>query len=105
MRCMPHTVHLAAIKVNQYLQLQRTTGFHTYLSPQLLEAIGAISKTDSKKAAARGGNYQDVVSASLSRVNDNEAVALEDQFDEDGEGNSAAGILTSIEKVVFLSMY
>jgi len=38
-------------------------------------------------------------------VNDNEAVALEDQSDEDGEANSAVGILTSIEKVLILSIY
>jgi len=48
MCCMPHTVHLAAIKVIQYLQLQWAAEFDKY---QLLEAIGAISKTDSNKAA------------------------------------------------------
>ncbi|KIJ91874.1 hypothetical protein K443DRAFT_66117, partial [Laccaria amethystina LaAM-08-1] len=40
MRCMPHTVHLAAIK--------------------LLKGIGAISKEEGKKAVAHAtGNYQD----------------------------------------------
>ena len=28
MRCMPHTIHLAAIKVIQYLQLQQMAGLH-----------------------------------------------------------------------------
>ncbi|KAH9009437.1 hypothetical protein EDB85DRAFT_1849940, partial [Lactarius pseudohatsudake] len=37
--CIPHTIHLAAVK--------------------LLEAIGAITKEDTKKAVSRGGNYQD----------------------------------------------
>ncbi|KAF8223678.1 hypothetical protein L208DRAFT_1315703, partial [Tricholoma matsutake] len=41
MRCMPHTIHLAALK--------------------LLEAIGAISKRDSEKSVACGSNYQDEV--------------------------------------------
>ena len=102
MRCMLHTVHLAAIKVIQYLQLQRAAEFDKY---QLLKAIGAVSRTGSNKAAAWGGDCRDIVSESLSWANGNEAVALEDQSNEAGEGDSAAGILTSIEKVVLLSIY
>ena len=75
------------------------------LSPQLLEAIGTISKTDSNKGAAQSGNYQDILTTSLSWVNDNEAVALEDQSNEAGEGNSTVGILILIEKVVVISIY
>ncbi|KIL62624.1 hypothetical protein M378DRAFT_47941, partial [Amanita muscaria Koide BX008] len=45
LRCMPHTVHLAAIK--------------------LLEGIGALSKADGRKATSRSGNYQDSAVASL----------------------------------------
>ncbi|KAJ6535796.1 hypothetical protein DFH09DRAFT_893750, partial [Mycena vulgaris] len=44
-RCMPHTAHLAAVK--------------------LLEAIGVISKSTKKKAEGRSTSYQDTVSASL----------------------------------------
>jgi len=54
LRCMPHTVHLAAIK--------------------LLEAIGAISAAESKKATSRSGNYQDSATAPLGREHDDDAV-------------------------------
>ncbi|KAF8237018.1 hypothetical protein L208DRAFT_1144954, partial [Tricholoma matsutake] len=43
--CMPHTVHLAALK--------------------LLEGIGAISATERKKATLQSRNYQDSVTAPL----------------------------------------
>ncbi|KAJ7455098.1 hypothetical protein FB451DRAFT_942004, partial [Mycena latifolia] len=42
-RCMPHTAHLAALK--------------------LLESIGVINKSDRKKAEGRTSAYQDTVSA------------------------------------------
>ncbi|KAI9441139.1 hypothetical protein F5148DRAFT_988974, partial [Russula earlei] len=56
MRCMPHTIHLAALK--------------------LLEAIGAISKRDSEKSAACGGNYQDEVTV---RANDDGNACVDDE--------------------------
>ncbi|KAF9024187.1 hypothetical protein BDZ89DRAFT_954926, partial [Hymenopellis radicata] len=56
-RCMPHTVHLAAIK--------------------LLESIGAITKEDKKKAE-RSGNYQETATLSVDRSADEEAVLRED---------------------------
>ncbi|KAJ6523418.1 hypothetical protein DFH09DRAFT_853359, partial [Mycena vulgaris] len=47
-RCMPHTAHLAALK--------------------LLEAIGVITKTDRKKASGRSGDsYQETVAVPMSR--------------------------------------
>ncbi|KAJ7577348.1 hypothetical protein C8J56DRAFT_752587, partial [Mycena floridula] len=65
MRCMPHTIHLAAIK--------------------LLEAIGAISKADKKKATA--GNYQDDVGLQLGCEFDDDAVLRDDdEAEEDMEG-------------------
>jgi hypothetical protein len=90
MRCMPHTVHLAAIK--------------------LLEAIGAISKADSKKAVAHGGNYQDNITTPLAREHDDNATA-NDGPEEDGavmdlvdsdigaEAADSSGVLSGIEKV------
>ncbi|TFK59969.1 hypothetical protein BDN72DRAFT_732468, partial [Pluteus cervinus] len=42
LRCLPHTIHLAAI--------------------QLLEAIGALSKESARKARSRQGCYQATVS-------------------------------------------
>ncbi|KAJ6613709.1 hypothetical protein B0H10DRAFT_1723392, partial [Mycena sp. CBHHK59/15] len=44
-RCMPHTAHLAAIK--------------------LLEAVGGLTKSSKQKAEGRSSSYQDTVSASL----------------------------------------
>ncbi|KAJ6528419.1 hypothetical protein B0H19DRAFT_885043, partial [Mycena capillaripes] len=49
-RCMPHTAHLAAIK--------------------LLEAIGAISKSTRKKAEGKLAAYQDAVTAPIAREHD-----------------------------------
>ncbi|KAL4258188.1 Zinc finger BED domain-containing [Pleurotus pulmonarius] len=45
LRCMPHTIHLAALK--------------------LLEGVGAISKSEGRQASSRGGDYQEVVSLPL----------------------------------------
>ena len=40
MRCMPHTVHLAAIKVIKYLKLERTADFHKYsTNPSFLKQL------------------------------------------------------------------
>ncbi|KAI0302923.1 hypothetical protein BC826DRAFT_881232, partial [Russula brevipes] len=58
LRCMPHTIHLAAIK--------------------LLEAIGAVSKSDSQKATSRNGNYQDSATAPLNRAHDDKAAGQDD---------------------------
>ncbi|KAJ6472271.1 hypothetical protein DFH09DRAFT_890186, partial [Mycena vulgaris] len=60
-RCMPHTAHLAAIK--------------------LLEAIGAISKSASKRAEGRLAAYQEAVSAPLAREQDDDAEADEEEED------------------------
>ncbi|KAI9436527.1 hypothetical protein F5148DRAFT_988222, partial [Russula earlei] len=56
MQCMPHTIHLAALK--------------------LLEAISAISKRDSKKSTACGGNYQDEVTV---QANDDGNACVDDE--------------------------
>lgn len=61
MRCMPHTIHLAA--------------------SQLLEGIGAVKK---KKNGERG-NYQEDVAVSMSEDSNEAAVALEDALAEDDE--------------------
>lgn len=76
-------------------------------SLQLLEAIGAISKNDSQKATSRSGNYQDVVTAPISRDDDDDATGQEDSSVHDkislvidGSGN----ILPAVEKVCRYSM-
>ncbi|KAH9047030.1 hypothetical protein EDB83DRAFT_2178863, partial [Lactarius deliciosus] len=88
LRCIPHTIHLAAVK--------------------LLEAIGAITKEDTKKAVSRGGNYQDSATSPLDCMHDDDVVGLED-----GEGgdemslqpDASERILQAIDKVhlIFLS--
>ncbi|KAF5376117.1 hypothetical protein D9615_007777 [Tricholomella constricta] len=83
MRCMPHTIHLAALK--------------------LLEGIGAISKADSKKVVSRGGNYQEVVSVPISRDADDDAVAREDNSEptpnsDDIEGSPVEEMLSAVGK-------
>jgi len=80
MRCMPHTVHLAAIK--------------------LLEGIGAISKAEGKKAAARSGNYQDNVTTPLAREYDNDPKADDDTDEDlDTDADAADGVLPAIDKL------
>jgi hypothetical protein len=85
MRCLPHTVHLAAIK--------------------LLEGIGALSKAEGKKAAARSGNYQDNVTAPLAREHDTDAMADDETDgaaaagDQDNDTDAVDGVLPAIEKV------
>jgi hypothetical protein len=66
---------------------------------QLLEGIGAISKADGKKAAARGSNYQDNVMIPLVREHDDDATA-----DDEQDGDSMVEIeldimLSGVEKV------
>ncbi|KAJ7157772.1 hypothetical protein C8R46DRAFT_908335 [Mycena filopes] len=58
MRCMPHTIHLSALK--------------------LLEAIGALTKEESKKSQSRQGVYQEASTESLSPERDNEATRMDD---------------------------
>jgi hypothetical protein len=50
----------------------------------LLEGIGIISKADSKKASAHGGNYQNAVTAPVSCNHDDSGIV------EDGEDGEAA---------------
>lgn len=74
LRCMPHTIHLAAIK--------------------LLEGIGAVSSAEGKKAASRSGNYQNAATASLNRDLDDDATTQDD-----GEPDPSRNILSSVDKL------
>ena len=63
---------------------------------QLLEGIGAISKSDSRKAAGWSGNYQDAVTAPVSCEHDDAGIA-----DEEEETKEAVvGVSPSIDKVL-----
>jgi len=103
LRCMPHTIHLAAIKVNWYHhRYPWLTGF------QLLEAIGAVSKSDSQKATSRNGNYQDSATAPLNRAHDDEA-AGQDDGDQVGDvtlaPDTSGKILPAVDKVSYLYVF
>ena len=71
---------------------------------QLLEAIGAISKSDVQKVTSWNGNYQDLTTAPLSRAHDDKAVVQDDgdqpddvTFTPDASGN----ILPAVDKVIY----
>jgi hypothetical protein len=74
------------------------------LCSQLLEGIGAISRSDGKKAVARGGNYQDSVTAPVDRVFDDGA-AMVDEENEDFEEtismplNPSENIISAVDKL------
>jgi hypothetical protein len=111
LRCMPHTVHLAALKVSCVSCLSQL--FISYVITQLLEGVGAITATDRKTATSRAGNYQDAVTEPLDREHDDAtAVGLYDEAEERYDFSSAfntagvqiAGedILSAVEKVRLL---
>jgi hypothetical protein len=92
---MPHTVHLAAIKV--CIHTLDADAF-TLIGFQLLEGIGAISNTDSKKATSRGSNYQDSATAPVDHQFDNKAIQQDDEDNEDNEDKD--GLISAITKVL-----
>ena len=67
---------------------------------QLLEGIGAISKSDSRKAS-ESGNYQDLVIAPISHEHDNTAVVNRDELEdeEDELQDAISEVSPSIDKV------
>lgn len=73
---------------------------------QLLEAIGAISKSTRKKAEGKLAAYQDAVTAPIAREDDDDAdLDEEDEDDEEynSEVRSGRGVqkFRSVEKVSF----
>jgi hypothetical protein len=68
-----------------------------------LEAIGAVSGTESKKATSRGSNYQECISAPLSEAADDLAVRRDKDVDDIDDANGISGelnhVLTSIDKL------
>jgi len=68
---------------------------------QLLEGIGAISSTESKKAMFRSGNYQDSVTAPLSHMFNDDAVGRDDEDKQDEVSlklDRSGSILSAVEK-------
>jgi hypothetical protein len=56
MQCMPHAVHLSALKVSHTFEQSSIPPI--YSSLQLLEAIGALTKEESQKSGPRQTTYQ-----------------------------------------------
>jgi len=68
---------------------------------QLLEGIGAISSTESKKVMSQSGNYQNLVTAPLSHMFDDDAVGRENEDEQDEVSlklDRSGSILSAIEK-------
>lgn len=79
----------------------RSPKYDLLIIAQLLEGIGAISTTDSKKAMSRSGNYQDSVTAPLGRAFDDDAVGRDGEDEQDEvtlELDSSSSILSAVEK-------
>ncbi|KAJ7702125.1 hypothetical protein B0H16DRAFT_1347658, partial [Mycena metata] len=82
MRCMPHTIHLYALK--------------------LLEAIGALTKEEKRKAKSRANAYQDAATEPVDRAQDNMASQLDDG--DDAESIKPTSIIGSaVFKVSFFA--
>ena len=103
LRCLPHTIHLAAVKVASYPFFSIFKNKLKYT--QLLEAIGAISKSEAQKAASRSGNYQDSVTTPLDREQDSDAVTQEDAAvleTVELTVDASSKILPAVEKVILI---
>ncbi|KAF8071964.1 hypothetical protein FPV67DRAFT_1560685 [Lyophyllum atratum] len=80
MRCMPHTIHLACIK--------------------LLEGIGLITKETGKRASSSRENYQDNINASLDREDDKDAAPEDDDDPQDAvSADPSEKIQTAVQKL------
>jgi hypothetical protein len=69
-----------------------------------LEAIGAISAAESKKAASRSGNYQDCVTAPISCSFDDEGLA-QSEDNEDENADITGYICSAVEKVLLIKIF
>jgi len=68
---------------------------------QLLEGIRAISSTESKKAMSRSRNYQDLVTALLSHMFDDDTVGRDNEDKQDEVSlklDRSRSILSAVEK-------
>ncbi|KAG6892875.1 hypothetical protein C0992_012116 [Termitomyces sp. T32_za158] len=83
LRCLPHTIHLAAIK--------------------LLEGLGVISDLEAKKARSRSGNYQESATIVVGSEADKLAAAADDNDSEDPvelNPSMSDNILSGVDKVL-----
>jgi len=103
---MPHTIHLAAIKVPIILFFDNFYIYQlTITHLKLLEGVGAVSSTESKKAASYIGNYQDAATALLGCDPNNNATAQLDSKSDLAISSCtivldcSGSILSSVDKV------
>jgi hypothetical protein len=71
------------------------------LVSKLLEAIGAISAAESKKATSRSGNYLDSATAPLGREHDDNAAGQDDADEQEPSlvEDTTGNILSGVDKV------
>ena len=91
MRCMPHTVHLAALKVCSSIPLPASINVFFF---QLLEGVGAISAAEGRKAGSRSGYYQAAVAEPLRSDGEENPETVGDEDEQDSSEN----IFSSVEK-------
>jgi hypothetical protein len=99
LRCMLHTIHLAALKVGSLY-------CNVLIITQLLEGIGAISTTECKKVMSCSRNYQDSITTPLSHVFNDEAIGKDGEDEQDEvilEIDHSSSILSAIEKACLIS--
>ena len=76
-----------------------------WVTLQLLEAVGAILKSDAQKATSQSGNYQDLATAPLSHAHDDVAMMQDESEDINQQEDlmlvpdSSIIILPAVEKV------
>lgn len=89
MRCVPHTVHLSAVEVRSCHVIEELGDAHMkHFIHQLLSALGIMNKGEAKHARGPRSNYQEVVTASVSREADDDLAAQEDSSVEESSERS-----------------
>jgi hypothetical protein len=84
MRCMPHTIHLSALKVRVDFYIDVVGQLFVYY--QLLEAIGALTKDEKNTAESKSrGMYQEAATESVRKEADEAATAMDDGTDAEAE--------------------
>lgn len=87
---------------NSLCVLVARINYSQILVSKLLEAIGAISAAESKKATSRSGNYQDSATAPLGREHDDDAAGQDDADEQEVPSlveDTTGNILSGVDKV------
>jgi hypothetical protein len=76
-----------------------------------MEGIGAISRSEGKKAIARSSNYQDNITRPLSRDHDDNATAdidpdvVDVDLDPNADTDLTVHVLSAVERVRSIAVY